>query len=225
MSFDEYAWFVQTASPEKGIANIIEKITDYRARRNANRGQLRKFDREESDRIARVLYPGVAKEQVKTKFKTLDDYADLSLRYLKATGLFKTKGRGISIDPIREELVQLIHDMSEEDSSEQEYLTNLWNGAKLPTDDIPAAIQVINDLISKINRRGETAAALIPDEDVSQKRLVLEEQLRHLDEKDYSRDQANKIDEILAWIEALSTGATHTINEEKITIPRGERPA
>ncbi|WP_205880578.1 AlwI family type II restriction endonuclease [Larkinella terrae] len=224
ISFDEYALFIQTSSPDIGIPAIAATILDYRTRRAAHAGQMRKFDREELTRVIVAANPGIIADKINTKGQTLDDYADLSLRYLKATGIFRSKGRGISIAPIKEELTQLIHEAGDPALAPAEYLINLWNGAKLPTDDVPAAEKVVNDLIAKIRAKGKVVTPLTPGEDVSQKRHALEEQLRHLDEEEYYHNQPAQIDEILAWIDALLQRPA-TFAGERIVIPNAERPA
>ena len=224
LSFDEYALFIQTSSPDAGIATIATVIIDYRTRRTANVGQLRRFDRDEFSRVIMATNPGIAADKVNTKAQTLNDYADLSLRYLKGTGLFRSKGRGISIAPIKEELTQLIHSGNDPVLTPADYLISLWNGAKLPTDDVPAAVLVVNDLIAKIREKGKEVTPLVPGEDVSQKRHALEEELRHIDEEEYYRNQPAKIDEILAWIDALLQKPV-SFEGERITIPNAERPA
>lgn len=225
ISFEEYALFVQTSTPDDNIEAVTDSILDFRARRIASRGSVRPFDREEYKQAVLRNDPDVEADKIRTKSQTLDDYADLSLRYLKATGLFRSKGRGISISPIKEELVLLIHESENTVLSDTEYLINLWNGAALPTDNIPEAEKVIRDLTTKIQAKGGVVAAVVPGEDLSQKRHTLEQQLSRLEEQEYYRNQADQTEEIIAWLKALSGGVGMLPGGERVSIPRGEAPA
>lgn len=225
ISFEEYALFVQTSTPDDDIEAVTDSILDFRARRRANQGSVRPFDRAEYRLAALRNDPAVQGAQLVTKTRTLDDYADLSLRYLKATGLFRSKGRGISISPIKEELVLLIHESEDVVLSDTDYLINLWNGAALPTDNIPEAEKVIINLTAKIEAKGGAVAAVVPGEDLSQKRHTLEQQLSRLEEQEYYRNQAGQADEIIAWLKALSGGVGTLPDGERVIIPRAEGPA
>jgi hypothetical protein len=73
LSFEEFALHVQTSSPDDGIASVVDRVLSYRAAREAARGKVRAFDRDQYEAIA---------AQIDRQASTLDDYADLSFRYL-----------------------------------------------------------------------------------------------------------------------------------------------
>ena len=220
LSFEEFAIFVQTSTPEDDVSTIIERISDFRVGREVAKGHVRAYDRSFYEQAA---------EATGRKDATLDDYADLSLRYLKATGLLRTAGRGICLSPMRSQLSTLL--CKEEDGilPAPDYLHTLWLGAKLPTDDTASSYAVVCDLAKKLDDKGvqlKIPNADAPLRDIENKRHELEEMLLQLDEKEYADSQADKLDEIFAWFEAIATrGSAKLPNGETVSIPRGEGPA
>lgn len=225
LSFEEIALFVITSSPDEGLGNIIDTILSFRQRRAAAVGSVRAFDREEYSEAVLKNDPGLDAARIKMKSQTLDDYADCTLRYLKATGLFRSRGRGISLNPIKEELAQLIHDEQLTAFSDTEYLIRFYSGAQLPTDNPDSARQVVTDLTRRIEAKGVTVEPLLADEDVDNKRFVLEQQLTQIEEEEYYRKQPEELEDILAWMNALLNKPAVLSNGEKPIIPRAEGPA
>lgn len=220
LSFQEFGLFVQTSSPADGVEAVTKKILDFRAGRERAKGNVRAYDRKFYDEIA----AGIDREA-----STLDDYADLSFRYLKATGIFRNAGRGIALSPVRAQLAALLRDEAEAELTDQEYLHSLWFGAKLPTDDAVSSRSVVHDLVSQLQGRGiaaETPPAETPLPDLEGKRHELEAILSQLDEKEYADSQAAQLDEIIAWLQAIpSRGTAKLPTGEAISIPKGEGPA
>ena len=97
--------------------------------------------------------------RIDRQMSTLDDYADLSFRYLKATGLFRNVGRGIGLAPNRAQLSELIRLDRTEFHDDQAYLQALWSGAELPTDDIDTARVVVTDLAAQLTARNVPTVA------------------------------------------------------------------
>jgi hypothetical protein len=220
LSFQEFALFVQTTSTAYGAGKAATEILEFRRGRDAAKGHVRAFDR--------ARYESVAKE-VDRRSETLDDYADLSFRYLKATGLFREAGRGIAISPNKAQLAELIRQQGYDPVDDAAYLSRLWQGAELPTDDIITARVVVEDLAKKLSDRGQVAAAppaTIPLPDLELIRHRFEDRLLQLDEEEFAADQANKIDEIVAWMEALATnGSVKLPDGSRLAVPKGEAPA
>lgn len=220
LSFQEFALFVQTSTPSDGIESTVQRIANFRAGRKVAKGNVRTYDRK--------FYKDVAKE-TNRKSETLDDYADLSFRYLKATGLFKTAHRGIALSPSRAQLAALLRDEQEAVLTNEKYLHTLWLGAQLPTDNAASSYAVVRDLVKQLNDRG--CAILLPAEetplpDLESKRHELEAMILQLDEQKYADSQADKLDEIMTWLAAIPTHGSATLPDgRKLSIPKGERPA
>lgn len=224
ISFVEFALFIQTSSPEDGIDSIVNEIISYRQRKSFASGKIREFHKGEYSQAVYKTDPKTLHDKIDTKSQTLDDYADLSLRYLKATGIFRSYGHGITISASKEQIAKIIHQSAIEASSQKNYLLNLWKGAILPTDQEETAIQVINDLSQKIEAKGQSVTISSTIE-VSQQRHILEEQLIQLEELEYYRSQASQLDDISAWIETLLGRSAILPDGTKPKIPRGEAPA
>lgn len=220
LSFEEFALHVQTSSPHEGLNNVVDQILGYRADRAGASGNVRRFDRERFETVAK---------SISRKSRTLNDYADLSFRYLKATGLFRNAGRGIVVSPNKSQLANLIRLDRREFDDDQDYYRSLWNGAELPTDNLDTSIMVVADLAGQLTARGVpsqpppigTALA-----DIEIIRHSFEERLLQLDELEYAAAQANLVDEIAAWMDAIATRGSATLPDgTRVTVPQGEGPA
>ncbi|SES23891.1 AlwI restriction endonuclease [Vreelandella subterranea] len=219
LSFQEFALFVQTSTPANGINNTVRKIVNFRQGRDEARGNVRAYDRR--------FYEDIAAE-IDRQTSTLDDYADLSFRYLKATGLFRTAGRGIALSQPRAQLAALLLDEEETTLDNKPYFYALWQGAELPTDNAESSNTVVQDLVEQLQDRGvqvEAPAADTPLPDLEQFRHELDAMLLQLDEQEYADRQADELDEIMAWLEAIPTRGSATLPDgNRVTIPRGEGP-
>lgn len=220
LSFQEFALFVQTSTPAEGIDSLVAKILVFRQGRESAKGNVRAYDRKFYDDVA---------TSIDREASTLDDYADLSFRYLKATGLFRNAGRGIALSPARAALAALLRGETDQELQDKEYLHSLWLGARLPTDDATSSRSVVHDLVDQLKARGvvaETPPAETPLPDLENKRHELEAMLSQLDEKEYADRQAGQIDEIVAWLNAIPTRGTQRLpNGDSVSIPKGEGPA
>lgn len=220
LSFEEFALHVQTASPDNGVGHVAGEVLAYRAAREAARGNVRAFDRARYEAIA---------ERVDRLARTLDDYADLSFRYLKATGLFRNAGRGIGLSANKAQLAELIRQTPRQFADDRAYFQALWLGAVLPTDDLGTAWVVVNDLADQLTARGVPSApppvgTALPD--IELVRHAFEERLLQLDEEEFAAAQAGLVDEIAAWMDAIAARGTATLPDgTRLTVPRGEAPA
>lgn len=219
VSFQEFALFIQTSTPADGINSVIQKIIDFRTGRERAAGNVRAYDRRLYEETAASINKAVG---------TLDDYADLSFRYLKSTGVFRTSGRGIALSPMRSQLASLIQSEEEFTQSDAEYLHSLWLGAALPTDNADSSRTVVENLVSQLQERGVPATTPpmeTPLPDLENKRHELEERLWQLDEQEYATRQADQIDEIAAWLQAIpSRGTARLPDGGSVSIPKGEGP-
>ena len=228
ISFTEFALFVQTKTDSFGVDQVISNIVEYRKQRLANRGKIKSFKKQLFRDVVGEVYPDATR--LDTKERTLRDYADLTLRYLKATGLFKARGRGIVVAPVKQKLAELLAFEDWKSLEKKEYFLTLWEGARLPTDDYNIASNVIDDLVTQINSRGGRANANIEglnDADVAMERHRLENQLICMEELEFAHEQAEKVPEITTWLDALcsSKRESETPDGELIRIPKGEAAA
>jgi hypothetical protein len=220
----EMAVIVQTTSPDDGIKNIVERIFDFRAKRAAAKSK-RGFDSK--------VKMEVANERLCRKYKesTLGDYADANFRYLKATGLVQTKGRGISIFQDKRALIeQLVKDTSLP-ANPLDYYKALCAGANLPTDRKEGALVVLEDLVHRLKARGITydvkGKLLNNAANIAIERHKIEAMLFELEEEEYAAKQAELWEEIVDYMELLISRRRSKIrpNGEEIGIPQSEAPA
>ena len=221
LNFVEMAIVVQLTSSDEALADIVAKVLELRAHRLASPNK-RKFDRQERETAA-VLHKYAA--------GTFNDYADTNLRYLKATGLVQSKGRGLSLVPEKHVFIEkLIQDTGIPDS-DRSYFITLCNGAALPTDNKDSALAVLDDLLQQLNKRGiPFDIAGMPTNtpaDIAIIRHQIEEILSERNEEEYADRQAVEWEEIAAYMELIITRKGKKIfsNGEDIEVPQAEAPA
>ena len=183
----------------------------------------RQFDRQERE---------VAAELHKYKAPTFNDYADTNLRYLKATGLVQSKGRGVSLVPEKHVFIEaLVQDNVIPDSGRSYFIT-LCKGATLPTDNQNSALIVLDDLLQQLERRGipfdTTGKQTSTPADIAIIRHQIETMIAKLNEEEYATRQALEWQEIALYMELLAMnrrGKKTLANGEEIEIPQSEAPA
>lgn len=221
LNFLEMGLFVQLTSSDTPLAEIVDRILAWRAERVASPTK-RRFDQASLDAAARE-HGYVA--------NTFKDYADTNLRYLKATGLVQSKGRGIAIVPAKHLFVtQLVADIGIPDTDRTSLIT-LCNGAVLPTDNRDTAIIVLEDLVAQVNRRGIryniAGRHITTAADIAIIRHEAEDILSRLNEDEYAERQAEEWGEIIEYMDLLITPRRRRAGEddELISIPQAEAPA
>ena len=221
LNFVEMAIVVQFTSRDESLADIVAQVLELRARRLASPNK-RKFDRQEREAAA-ALHGYAA--------GTFNDYADTNLRYLKATGLVQSKGRGLSLVPEKHVFVEkLIQDTGIPDS-DRSYFITLCNGAKLPTDNKDSALAVLDDLLQQLEKRGipfdATGKPTETPADIALIRHQIEGLLSERNEEEYAARQAVEWEEIAAYMELIITrkGKKTLSTGEDIEVPQAEAPA
>ena len=227
ISFEEMALLVQRSTVDDGVVQVAESIRTLRAARESADGPSRQFYRQAYEEAVLTDHPNTEPQQIRSRANTLDDYADLNLRYLKATGLFKSRGRGITVSPERAEIVEYLSDESLVTLEDVSYLRQLWHGATLPTDDRQTALAVARSLEQVIHQKGAESEAVdltsLDDEHLRMIRHRLEAQLQRLDEKDFADQQVDQVAEIVGLMDAiLARGRKVLADGNIISIPRTE---
>lgn len=165
-----------------------------------------------------------------TRARTLLDYADLNIRYLKATGLFQSSGRGITFLPEKCILVDKLLEDEFTVYDDNTYIKEIWTGATLPTDNKETAQTVIKSLVNNI-RKFDKAIALSKLEDKTPQELSsirhdIEGQLSQIKENEFANKQIINWEEILCYMLALEKPSKKiAFKDEVIGIPAGEAPA
>lgn len=221
LNFIEMALVVQMTNSDDALADIIAQVLSLRARRLAAPNK-RKFDGQEREAAA-AIHKYVA--------STFNDYADTNLRYLKATGLVQSKGRGLSLIPEKHVFIEkLVQDTGIPDS-DRTYFVTLCQGAALPTDNKDSALAVLDDLLQQLHRRGIpfdiTGRSTNTPADIAIIRHQIEELLSEQNEEEYATRQAAEWEEIVGYMELIISrrGRKTLANGEDIEVPQAEAPA
>lgn len=221
VSFIEMARIVQTTTPLNGVSETVDRILDLRTRRNTAQ-RKRIFDREEYGRGATELGCNP---------HTFIDYADMNMRYLKATGMVQSKGKGIALIPEKRALAIALTNELLSNKPVIELYQSLCSGSVLPTDNANVAYQVLEDLLQQIQRYGITYSIVGKPLDtpahINQVRYEIEELIAEKKEEVYATEQVTKWQEIAAYMDLIASRRDRMrINDEvEIRIPRTEAPA
>jgi hypothetical protein len=221
INFEEMALIVQCRTTNDLINNVISEILQYREQRNLANNK-KKFDN-------KMLLESGKKTQ--TKGRTLIDYSDLNFRYLKATGLFYSKGRSIAILPEKKMLAELLCSGRDESYDQEVYVKTLWNGAKLPTDDRDKALEIVNNLFFQLKENDKELEKIDTKnksmDDLFKIRHYLENRLQHIKELEFADYQYSAWEEILQHMKVFISQRQKSVfyNDEKIIFPKGEMPA
>jgi len=221
LNFLEMGLIVQLSTSISEAAEVASKVLEFRSNRDKAENK-RRFDRDALNLAAEEndYVPG-----------TFSDYADLNFRYLKATGLVQSKGRGLSFVPEKHLFIERLVEEAGVPKSDRSYLVNLCNGAVLPTDNKDSALAVLQDLVVELNRRGipfDLQRRKLDDPgDITIVRHEIEELIAQNKEEEYYLQQANEWQEIITYMSLLITRRRSMTlpNEEMIKVPQSEAPA
>lgn len=228
LNFIEMATVVQLSNSDDDLPGIVGKVLEFRDRRNKSTINKKKFDRAALAEVAKTVLKPDGKPY---EAQTFNDYADTNFRYLKATGLVQSKGRGLALTPEKHVFVEkLVQDKSVPDS-DYSYFVTLCNGAALPTDNKDSAIVVLDDLLDQTKKRGIPfdikGKPLGSAADIAIVRHEIEELLSERNEEEYADRQAIEWEEIAAYMELIITRrrSKTLLNGDEIEVPQAEAPA
>lgn len=221
MSRIEFALWGHTTNPSHNISDVVDHILDLRQRR-ATAPAKRTFDKQE------------IKERGKNYDKKDDnflDYCDMNMRYLRISGMFQRKGRGIMIVPAKHLLAEQLAKSTGTDKPLMESYKELCRGAVLPTDNYDIAKSLLDDLMKQLKDRhivfDISDLPLNTPAEVNIARQRLEDLLAKTNEIKYAEDQRNQWQEIADYMTLLIKGGGKLVYDEDnaIEIPKDETPA
>ena len=217
----EFALWAQTTTPQDDLSAVVDRILDLRERRQ-HAASKRKFDRGEIERRAECYHK---------KADNFLDYADMNMRYLRITGIFQRRGRGLMILPTKHVLAeQLAQQSSVSENSLLYAYKMLCAGAPLPTDDVPVARKLLDELQKLLKERHiafePPAPPLETAVQINVARQRLEQLLAQTDEMQYAQRQCHEWREISDYMTLiLRGGGKKTYDEDyEIEVPRDELP-
>ena len=221
MSRIEFALWGHTTNPSYNLSEVVDHILDLRQRR-AKAPAKRTFDKNE------------IKEREKHYDKKADnflDYSDMNMRYLRISGMFQRKGRGIMIVPAKHLLAEKLAKETATSEPLIDAYKQLCSGAPLPTDNIDIAKTLLEDLKKQMKERhivyDISDLPLDTPAEINIARQRLEDTLAKTDEIQYANDQCNQWKEIADYMSLLIKGGGKLVYDEDnaIEIPKDETPA
>lgn len=221
MSRIEFALWGHTTNPSYDLSEVVDHILDLRQRR-AKAPAKRTFDKNE------------IKERGKHYYKKADnflDYSDMNMRYLRISGMFQRKGRGIMIVPAKHLLAEKLAKETATSEPLIDAYKQLCSGAPLPTDNIDVAKTLLEDLKKQMKERhivyDISDLPLDTPAEINIARQRLEDTLAKTDEIQYANDQCNQWQEIADYMSLLIKGGGKLVYDEDnaIEIPKDETPA
>ena len=221
VSFLEMALIVQTTTPADDLTDAVDRILELRRRRSAS-DRKRIFDRNEYD---------LAAQKIGKAASTFRDYADMNMRYLKATGMVQSKGKGIVLIPEKRTLAIELSKELLSDRPLLELYRLLCNGTPLPTDNAAIANQVLADLLIQMQQYGITYSIVNKPLDtpahINRVRYEIEELIAEKKEEVYAAQQANQWREIAAYMDLIASRKERMriSEDEEIRVPKTEAPA
>lgn len=217
----EFALWGHTTNPGYGLKEVVDNILDLRSRR-ALASAKRSFDKEEIAKRGR---------NYQKKRDNFLDYSDMNMRYLRISGVFQRKGRGLIIVPSKHILAEkLAKSTANEEPIIREY-QKLCNGAPLPTDDKDTAKILLDDLMKRMRERHIvfhiSDLPLSNSTEINIARQRLENILAQTDEISYAKEQCNQWREIADYMSLLIKGGGKIVydDDNAIEIPKEETPA
>ena len=221
ISFIEFSTQVQTTNPEFDKNNVVRAILKLRKDRAASPAK-RVFDRK--------YYESLGKDYAKD-CANFREYGDMNLRYLRATGIVKSKGKGIVIVSEKHELAKRLASELITQETTLDRLRKLNQGPSLPTDDVTVARVVLDGLEQQLTAKNITYSInkkmLSTAADVNNARHMLEEILSQNAEEVYAKDQKNKWSEIADYMDlVIKHGGTKSYDDDtEIKVPKEEASA
>ena len=221
MSRIEFALWGHTTNPSYNLSEVVDHILDLRQRR-AKAPAKRTFDKNE------------IKERGKyydKKPENFTDYCDMNMRYLRISGMFQRKGRGIMIVPAKHLLAEKLAKATATSEPLMDAYKQLCSGAPLPTDNIDVAKTLLEDLKKQMKERhivyDISDLPLDTPAEINIARQRLEDTLAKTDEIQYANDQCNQWQEIADYMSLLIKGGGKLVYDEDnaIEIPKDETPA
>ena len=217
----EFALWGHTTNPSYDLEEVVNNILDLRQRRVIAPAK-RAFDKRE---IAK------RSENYDKKADNFLDYSDMNMRYLRISGVFQRKGRGLIIVPTKRVLAEKLAKSTANSEPIMEQYKLLCTGAPLPTDNMDVAKSLLDDLIRQMRERhilfDISDLPLSTPAEINIARQRLENILAQTDEIQYANDQRNQWEEIRDYMTLLIKGGGKLVYDEDnaIEVPKDETPA
>lgn len=222
-SFVEFTVFIQTTSHRDTVSKIVDAIVRYRKARENSANKKRHDNETIDEQRIREVKPLTA--------QTYRDYGDMNLRWLRATGLFSQRGRGIGLSDHRKSLIQQLQTFIIPEIDVVNYWKKMTLSPSLPVDNLSLAIENLEELSAEARKRNIKVPTDLTEvstsADAAVKRHNLEEVIAVFDESVYAGQQAQDWENIAKYLATMENGRVRLRNadDESVVVPNGEAPA
>lgn len=217
----EFALWGHTTNPSYNVADVVDNILDLRKRR-LHATSKRVFDKQEIKKRG---------ENYDKKSENFLDYTDMNMRYLRISGIFQRKGRGMIIVPTKHILAEKLAKDSFTTEPIMQAYQKLCIGAPLPSDNMDVAKVMLDVLIKQMQERhiayDISDLPLTNSVEINIARRRLENLIAQTDEIRYANNQCNQWKEIRDYMTLLIQGGGKQVYDEDtaIEVPKDELPA
>lgn len=223
VNFNEFAIYVQTSDPSMPVEQVVSKILALRKKKEQS--------------TAKKIFDGKAYTNAKNEqgypyqADNYIQYGDMNLRYLRVSGMFQRKGRGIGILQERHALAVTL---AAEQFSDEPLLARyrlLYNIPSLPTDSIEGAREALESLQDVLKSQkiiyDMAQYKLDTVSDINNARLSLQSLLDRDKELAYASKQREQWEEISDYMELIMSRETIKVYDDgsEISVPKDEVPA
>lgn len=216
----EFAVSIQDYRPELTAKDYFNEIIEFRKNVALNKGKLRDFYQKSFENIS-------IRNNKSQKIATFSkDYPDVTFRFLKLSGLFKTEGSKLILNSQFDKLLSTLCEDDKVSISEDDYYSKIANLPGLPID---ANRKVLESIVIDNYETLQTTSPDISDlndEDLRYLRINQDNKIRKKAEEKFAYEQRNKIGVISSWFDSLlnKRSKDEFIDGEYISFKSDERP-
>lgn len=220
LSFKEFKNFVQLTSPRSNkVSTVVDAIVKSRKTKLSDEEEIK------------IFYPTFDGKQNENSMGTFKDYADMNLRYLKATGLFVDHSTGIIPNPLKEPVFKKF--LQERKCFKTTYFENKKAqclGFPMFYDEITQARILYRSQLEIAHEEGIVYQAPFDLNQVSEKELKSEYNKLYLQcfiqsELRYAQKQPQEWQEITEYMKLLSNTKQAKKSKTELKIPKDMKPA
>lgn len=216
----EFAISIQDYRPELTAKDYCNEIIEFRRNVDLNKGKLRDFYQKSFENIS-------IRNNKSPKVATFSkDYPDVTFRFLKLSGLFRTEGSKLILNSQFDKLLSTLCEDDKVSISEDDYYSKIANLPGLPID---ANRKVLESIVIDNYEALQTTSpdiSVLNDEDLRHLRINQDNKIRKKAEETFAYEQRNKVGVISSWFDSLlnKKSKDEFIDGEYISFKSDERP-
>ena len=216
----EFAISIQDYRPELTAKDYCNEIIEFRRNVDLNKGKLRDFYQKSFENIS-------IRNNKSPKIATFSkDYPDVTFRFLKLSGLFRTESSKLILNSQFDKLLSTLCEDDKVSISEDDYYSKIANLPGLPIDTNRKVLEsIVIDNYEALQTTSPDISAL-NDEDLRHLRINQDNKIRKKAEETFAYEQRNKVGVISSWFDSLlnKKSKDEFIDGEYISFKSDERP-